>query len=63
MGKPDLVEDFNIGPSADPIRGGGPLADSIDGEDRRLVKRSTEKRAGRMGEVMLTKENFILRDP
>jgi len=37
-----------------------PFAHAVGGDDRRLVKRRDEKRAGRVGEVVLTKQDFLI---
>jgi len=37
--KPDLLRQPDLGAAPDAEAGGGPLADTVDGQDRRLVER------------------------
>ena len=61
--KANLLVHLDVGSLADPKTGSGPFADAIDGEDRGLLKRGTEKRTRRMGEVVLAKEQLRVWDP
>ncbi len=56
----DLPEQFDIAAAPDPVRGRGPLADAVDGQDRRVLERRREEGAGRMGLMMLGVENLAL---
>ena len=63
MRKANLLAHLYVGSLADPKTGSGPFAYAIDGEDSGLLKRGTEKRTRRMGEVVLAKEQLRVWDP
>ena len=58
MRKANLFEQLDLGSLSDSKAGRCPLSHAVDGEYGRLLKRGAEKRAGRMGEVMLAEEDL-----
>ena len=60
MGEADLAEHANVGAAADPVGGGGPLPDPVDGQDRRLVERRAEEGARGVREVVIAEDDLGL---
>ena len=63
MGEPDLAQQLDVGAAAAAGGGRRPLPHPVHGQQRRLLERRAEERAGRMGQVMLGEENAVARDP
>ena len=59
VGEVHVVEDLDLIPGSFPDRTGGPFAHPVQGENGRALKGRGEKRAGRMGLVMLRKQNVL----
>ena len=53
VGKRDVVDQADAVPLADSESGRAPLADPVEGHDRRLIERAGEKRTGGMALVMV----------
>ena len=62
VGEPNLLEQPDVGRTADPNAGGRPLAHAVHGQHGRLLEWRTEERARRMREVVLAEEYLGGRD-
>jgi len=60
VGEVDLVREFDPVAPPDAVRGGVPLADAVDREDRRLLERGAEETGRRVGEVVVGVEDLPL---
>ena len=60
MRKLDVLEDFDAVIPSDAERGGGPFADAVERDDRRLPEGAWEKGGGGMALVVLREKDFTL---
>ena len=63
MREAQLLEHLDLVAAADGDRAGGPLADTVEGQDRGLLEGRGEERAGRVGLVVLEEDVAALVAP